>query len=62
MNMDQKEISEYYKKLNIPFQHFPKYTNPNDFAKKFEKCTIVKDSDVHYSSSSNSATERKTIF
>lgn len=60
--MDQKEISEYYKKLNISFQYFPKYTNPNDFAKKFEKCTIVKDSDVYYSSSSNSATERKTIF
>lgn len=62
MNMDQKEISEYYEKLNISFQHFPIYTNPNDFAKKLEKCTAVKVGDVHYSSSSNSATERKTIL
>ena len=61
INMDQKETVEYYKKLDIPFQYFPKYTNPNDFAKKFEKCTVLKNSDVYYSSSSNSATERKTI-
>ena len=60
--MDQKEISEYYKKLNISSQYYPKYTNPNDFAMKFEKCTIVKNSDVYYSSSSNTTTERKTIF
>ncbi|HJH29777.1 MAG TPA: hypothetical protein C5S51_08820 [Methanosarcinaceae archaeon] len=60
--MDQNEMVEHYKKLNIELQFFPKYTNPNDFAKKFEKCTIVKDSDVYYSSSSNSTTERKIIF
>lgn len=62
MNMDQKEISEHYEKLNISFQHFPKYTNPNDFAKKLEKCTILKIDDVHYSNSSNSAIEKKTTI
>ncbi|WP_088187521.1 hypothetical protein [Desulfosporosinus sp. FKA] len=50
--MDNKRIEKAFEQLNIPSNSFPSYTNANDFAKNFKKCSVLKDVSVFYSSSS----------
>jgi len=49
----QEEINEHFRQLNITLDELPTYTGPTDYAKGFSKCTILKETPVYYSSSSN---------
>lgn len=49
--MDQKQINKNYELFKIPNDRIPVYTNANDFSKNFQKCSILKDVNTTYSSS-----------
>lgn len=50
--MDNQKIWDEYNSFGIPEHLIPKYTNANEFAKNFEKCSILEDSNnVSYSNS-----------
>jgi len=41
--MDQERIDELYRMFNIPEFRIPKYSNPNEFASGFTKCSILRE-------------------
>lgn len=53
-NIHLKEIEEKYQLFEIPQHLTPPYDNTHDFAKNFEKCSILKNYATTYSASTNS--------
>ena len=50
--MDNNEIKDVFKRLNIPTDNLPDYMNAEDYAKSFKKCSVLKEINVCYSSDS----------
>lgn len=48
--MDINKINEEYKKFNIPMSQVPNYSNAEEFAQNFKKCSVLKEINVCYSS------------
>lgn len=50
--MDQRSINKAYKMFNIPTDSIPVYTDAQNFSKNFKKCSVLKDVNSSYSSTS----------
>ena len=48
--MNEEEISDLFRILDISNEKLAKYKNPYDFTEKTEKCSILKTGDIVYSS------------
>ncbi len=49
--MKDNKIYENYLKFGISSHQMPKYDNPSDFAKGFQKVSILREGNVYYSDS-----------
>lgn len=49
MNIDK--INQKYSQFNIPSENIPSYENPQQFASRYEKCSILEYSNTSYSNS-----------
>ncbi|MCM1564940.1 MAG: hypothetical protein NC238_03090 [Dehalobacter sp.] len=48
----QDQINKAYERFGIPMNQIPDYTNAEEFSQNFEKCSILRDVNVSYSTSS----------
>lgn len=60
--MSEEKIIEEYKIFNIYENQIPKYDNPQDFAKRFKKCSILKDVNTVYTGNTIKLTDRENKF
>ncbi|MCR4436144.1 MAG: hypothetical protein QHH06_10225 [Clostridiales bacterium] len=51
--MTQNEINEAYKLFNIPVDKIPPYNDADEFSKRYQKCSILKDVNTNYSTTSS---------
>lgn len=53
--MNQEQINDLYTLFEIPNDKMPEYTTAENFAQRFKKCSVLKDVETSY----NSTTIRK---